>query len=105
MEGQIEASGQLGMKLYGLAMKTGQEGMLLQWAEELGELQHEVLKLARIFHGKSPTPETRAMVEQKIREEMVDVMICQRGCGFSSPSLIDARKKIERWEERMNGSV
>ena len=49
--------------------EIGEPAMLEMFAEELGECQHEALKLSRIIRGENPTPKKEKEVRASLREE------------------------------------
>lgn len=82
--------------------EIGEPAMLEMFAEELGECQHEALKLSRIIRGENPTPKTEKEVRAALREEWSDVIQCSKELSLDANwnQMELKRQRFEkRWEE------
>ena len=59
-----------------LGDKIGKEAMLEQTAEECSELSKACLKLARKLRDENPTHKSFDVLENNLKEEVTDVLIC-----------------------------
>ena len=86
--------------------KLGAAAALELLAEECAELGHAALKRARILRGENPTPESAEEAEEKLREELADVIALVEECAeFTCMDLVELNKRIDakaaRFVERM----
>lgn len=82
--------------------EIGESAMLEMFAEELGECQHEALKLARVLRGENPTPKTEKEIRASLREEWSDVVQCSKELNLDvNWNQIEAKRKRfeQRWAE------
>ncbi len=82
--------------------EIGEPAMLEMFAEELGECQHEALKLSRIIRGENPTPKTEKEVRASLCEEWSDVIQCSKELDLDvNWNQIEAKRQRfkQRWEE------
>ena len=85
--------------------ETPEATRLMQLAEEATELAHAALKLSRILIGDSPTPVTEHEARLRLREEVADVIVCERALGIreNDPDIErQRRRKWWRWQERLD---
>ena len=73
--------------------------LLLQLAEECGELVKAALKLERIMDGRNPTPKTYEEAREDLMEEAADVY-CVLGLLLSAEDHLEIYKIIEKKKER-----
>lgn len=79
-----------------------------QTAEECVELAHAYQKMARVLRGVNPTPVTYEQAMEQIREEYIDVLLCQDLLDIY-PNVVlpperfieDYNSKKNRWKERI----
>ena len=78
-----------------------EQDLLLQLAEESAELSQACSKLARHIRGVNPTGLSREECENKVVEEMSDVLLCASMLRYRPDwQIIDRKNK--RWEDRLN---
>lgn len=85
--------------------ETPEATRLVQLAEEASELAHAALKLARILMDVSPTPVSEQDARRNLREEVADVIVCEKALGISEsdPDIASMRrKKLWRWQQRLD---
>jgi len=80
--------------------EIGKAAALEQLAEECTELAQAALKYARKLRGENPTPKTFQEIEKNLVEEFSDVSLCADVLQLD-PNLTIMRKKLKRWEERI----
>ena len=82
-----------------------EDELLVQLAEEAGELVQAALKLRRVITGKNPTPVTPMQAEANLIEELADVRLCaevlNRGTRIASQLDNIADSKLGRWAKRL----
>lgn len=89
-----------------IAKKLSKAAVLEQMAEEAAELAQAALKLARIYRGENPTPNTEDAAVGLLNEEMSDVMVCEtvlEAKGIMDRDLIVKiyEYKMQRWCEML----
>lgn len=72
---------------------------LEQMAEECCELAQTLLKKARKLRDENWTPKTKNELDNDIREEFTDVMLCANVLGLKVDSFM-YDFKLERWIKR-----
>lgn len=82
------------------------DALLMQLAEECGELTQAVGKYYRATHDGSPTPVTLADALDKLVEEIADVNVAAEAVrmklGIYCEQIAEAEDaKIERWRRRL----
>ena len=82
----------------------GLPAVLEQCAEELAELSHAALKMARKLRGENPTPMTHAQAAEHLHEELGDVRLCLKvldaALGGDITSSVE-QQKLRRWLDRV----
>ena len=80
---------------------------LVQLGEECSELSAIVFKLIRKIDETNPTPLSFSEINQRVDEEVSDVMLCIDVIGGVFGDMELYRKKLDRWvkrlEEKENG--
>ena len=80
---------------------------LVQLGEECSELSAIVFKLIRKIDDSNPTPLSFSEINQRVDEEVTDVMLCLDVIGGVFGDIELYRKKLDRWvkrlEEKENG--
>lgn len=80
---------------------------LVQLGEECSELSAIVFKLIRKIDETNPTPLSFSEINQRVDEEVSDVMLCLDVIGGVFGDMELYRKKLDRWvkrlEEKENG--
>ena len=80
---------------------------LVQLGEECSELSAIVFKLIRKIDETNPTPLSFSEINQRVDEEVTDVMLCLDVIGGVFGDIELYRKKLDRWvkrlEEKENG--
>lgn len=80
---------------------------LVQLGEECSELSAIVFKLIRKIDETNPTPLSFSEINQRVDEEVSDVMLCLDVIGGDFGDMELYRKKLDRWvkrlEEKENG--
>ena len=80
---------------------------LVQLGEECSELSAIVFKLIRKIDETNPTPLSFSEINQRVDEEVTDVMLCLDVIGGVFGDMELYRKKLDRWvkrlEEKENG--
>ena len=80
---------------------------LVQLGEECSELSAIVFKLIRKMDETNPTPLSFSEINQRVNEEVTDVMLCLDVIGGVFGDMELYRKKLDRWvkrlEEKENG--
>ena len=80
---------------------------LVQLGEECSELSAIVFKLIRKIDETNPTPLSFSEINQRVDEEVTDVMLCLDVIGGDFGDMELYRKKLDRWvkrlEEKENG--
>lgn len=80
--------------------------LLAQLAEECTELAHAALKLRRCMDGTNPTPKSRYNAELAMLEEIADVLLCLKVCGFEDGQFRETEKqKLARWKDRLSNDL
>lgn len=74
--------------------------LLDQLAEELGEMQHHVIKAARAYREDNPTPTTFDKEMEKVSEEYGDVANLIRLLDLRFYPF-EMKEKMERWKQRI----
>lgn len=80
--------------------------VLLQLAEEAGELAQAAAKKARILLGNNPTPVTPHQADIDLLGEFADVLVCYSTLFSGTKDqqvLCEANRKLERWVTRLGG--
>lgn len=75
--------------------------LLENLAEELGEMQHHVLKAARAYRQDNPTPAKLEDETEKMCEEYGDVLNLLRIINLPFYPL-EMAEKLDRWVDRIN---
>jgi NTP pyrophosphatase (non-canonical NTP hydrolase) len=76
-----------------------QAAMYEQMAEECTELAQALLKKARKIRGENYTPKTHEEIDNDVREEFTDVILCAKTIGLTySKSTLN--QKLNRWVSR-----
>ena len=87
--------------------KLGVRDTLVQLGEECSELSAIVFKLIRKIDETNPTPLSFSEINQRVDEEVTDVMLCLDVIGGVFGDMELYRKKLDRWvkrlEEKENG--
>lgn len=92
-----------------IVKKVPLDALLMQLAEECGELTQAVGKYYRATHDGNPTPMTLADALDKLVEEIADVNVAAEAVriklGIYCEQIAEAEDaKIERWRRRINGA-
>ena len=74
--------------------------LLENLAEELGEMQHHILKAARAYREDNPTPAKVEEEMEKAYEEYGDVMNLARIINLRFYPL-EMQEKLDRWVQRI----
>lgn len=74
--------------------------LLDQLAEELGEMQHHVIKAARAYREDNPTPASVDEEMEKVYEEYGDVLNLIRILNLRCYPF-EMREKMIRWQDRI----
>ena len=80
--------------------------VLLQLAEEAGELAQAAAKKARILLNNNPTPVTPHQADVNLLGEFADVLVCYSILFANSKDkqvMSEAKRKLERWVTRLGG--
>lgn len=89
-----------------IAKKVPLDALLMQLAEECGELTQAAGKYYRAIHGGNPTSLTPADALGKLVEEIADVNVAAEAVrvklGISCDTIAEVEDaKIERWRMRL----
>lgn len=90
-----------------IAKNVSLDALLMQLAEECGELTQAVCKYYRATHDDNPTPLTLADALDKLVEEIADVNVVAEAVriklGITDDEIAEVEDvKIERWRRRVN---
>lgn len=81
--------------------------ILLQLAEEAGELAQAAAKKARIILGNNPTPVTSQQADLDLIGEFADVLVCYSTLFSNCKDeqvMLEAKRKLDRWVTRLGGT-
>ena len=78
------------------------EELLAGLAEECGELTQAALKLRRVYVSNNPTPVSENEANERLHEEIADVLLYVRMLDVNRVYIEDIiTKKEERWKKRL----
>lgn len=80
----------------------GEPEILAQLMEECAELGQAASKLRRGLDGRNVTPVSIVEAEEKMQEEMADVLVLMMMAGMDFAEMASViYKKVPRWKERL----